>query len=301
MTSATDLPNVTLQDIEFQADNLDIGMAAAAYARHGCLVVRGLSKAYIGAISRDIETTFQQSVSLLPQATKGEMNGWHTPDGAIFLPAPAGFPRDKQIMCLPITYRTSAAFLMSALDTRTVDLVASILGPNVELFTEGQSLYKEPVGGHPKKLHQDSAYFEHRFEGPVAILNYVVETNLRNGALYVVPGSHTFGTLNHVDTFSHLGLDEDAWPWEVALPITGNPGDAIFFHYRTIHGSQENHSDKPRPVFIHRYRRPDDYVTIGAATVEGRAEAEKRASEARKSQQRGLMVRGFRQYQPDES
>ncbi len=125
-----------------------------------------------------------------------------------------------------------------------------------------------------------------------------MDTDLVNGALHVVPGSHKMGVLKHVDTFSHLGLDADEWPWEAALPITGSAGDSIFFHVKTIHGSQENHSDKPRPAFIHRYRRADDYVVISATTTQNRAEAEKRAAEAKKENQRGLMVRGFRPYSP---
>jgi phytanoyl-CoA hydroxylase len=161
----------------------------------------------------------------------------------------------------------------------------------------GQCLYKEPVGGHPKHLHQDSAYFEHRFEGPVGVLNYAVDTDLVNGALHVVPGSHRLGQLRHVDTFSHLGLDPQEWTWEQALPICGQAGDAILFHVRCIHGSKENHSTGPRPVFIHRYRRPDDYVIVNATTTDGRAVAEKHAAAARKENaQRGLMVRGFRPY-----
>ncbi len=298
MTTVPDaLPSVA--EIEMFADDLDVARAAALFAEHGCLVVRGLMRLYVDAVARDIEATYQQSVALLDQATRSDV-GWHTPNGALFLPAPAHFARDKQIMVLPLSYYTSAAFLQSAFDKKAVDIVEAILGPNIELFDNGQSLYKEAVGGHPKNLHQDSAYFEHRFEGPVALLNYVVDTDRVNGALYVVPGSHRFGTLAHVDTFSHLGLDEDEWPWEKALPITGQAGDSIFFHYRTIHGSQENHSSGPRPVFINRYRRPDDYVTVGAATVAGRAEAEKKAAEARKKHQRGLMVRGFREWTPKE-
>lgn len=292
-------PAVKVSDIEVSADHVDFQKAAAIYQEHGCLVVRGLSLPYVEAVRRDIEATFQQSLALLHEAKK-TTEGWSTPNGALFLPAPPNFVRDKQIMVLPLSYLTSGAFLQSALDRKAVDLVEAILGPNVELFDMGQSLYKEPVGGHPKHLHQDSAYFEHRFEGPVAILNYAVDTDLVNGALYVVPGSHRSGTLTHVDTFSHLGLDETEWPWEKALPITGQAGDAIFFHYRTIHGSQENHSHDARPVFIHRYRRPDDYVTVSATTVANRVEAEKRVSEARKSQQRGLMVRGFRPFSLDE-
>lgn len=296
--STTINENVTVQDIEVFADNLDVQRAAAIFREYGALVVRGLMKRYIPDLNRDIEASATQAINNLDRATQIR-EGWSTPDGTLFLPAPPGFKRDKQIMVLGISYQTSGAFFRSAFDDKAVDIVEAILGPNIELFLNGQCLYKEPVGGHPKHLHQDSSYFEHRYEGPVAALNYVVDTNLQNGALHVVPGSHKMGTLTHVDTFSHLGLDEQEWPWERALPICGAAGDSIFFHYRTIHGSKENHSDKPRPVFIHRYRRPDDYITVSATTVEKRAEAEKRAAEARKTEQRGFMVRGFRPFEAE--
>jgi hypothetical protein len=39
-------PSVSVRDIELQADNLDPKRAAAIYQEHGCLVVRGLSRAY---------------------------------------------------------------------------------------------------------------------------------------------------------------------------------------------------------------------------------------------------------------
>ena len=287
---------VAVEDIEVFADNLNPQAAAETFKKHGALVVRGLMKPYIDEIHRDIEAAAAESIASLDCAEK-IVEGWRTPNGTLFLPAPPGYSRDKQIMVLAINYFTSAAFFRSALDERTIDIVEAILGENVEVYGQGQCLYKEPVGGHPKHLHQDSAYFEHRYEGPVGILNYVVDTDLENGALHVVPGSHRLGQLRHVDTFSHLGLDDDEWPWERALPIVGNAGDSIFFHVKMIHGSKQNHSDKPRPVFINRYRRVDDYVVIGGTTTANRAEAEKRATEAKKTnEQRGLMVRGFRPY-----
>lgn len=285
---------VDVRDIEVFADTLDVQQAAAIYREHGCLVVRGLSRAYVPALTRDIEAAAAQALALLERAER-VAEGWRTPDGTLFIPAPSDYKRDKQIMVLAISYLTSAAFLHSALDPRTLDIVEAILGPNIELFGYGQCLYKEPVGGHPKHLHQDSAYFEHRYEGPVAVLNYAVDTDLTNGALYVAPGSHRMGQLKHVDTFSHLGLDPQEWPWEAALPIVGAAGDAIFFHVKTVHGSQENHSPRPRPVFINRYRRPDDYTIINATTTANRAEAERRAAEARKDDaQKGIMARGVR-------
>ncbi|MCX6382574.1 MAG: phytanoyl-CoA dioxygenase family protein [Armatimonadetes bacterium] len=250
---------LNVADIELFAENLDVKRAGEIYQEHGCLVVRGLMKPYIEAITRDIEETAQQSIALLDSA-KRIPEGWTTPDGTLFIPAPGNYNRDKQIMVLGVGYFTSAAFFQSAFDKTTLDIVESILGSNIELFLNGQCLYKEPVGGHPKKLHQDAAYFEHRYQGPVATLNYCV------------------------------------WTWDRAVPIVGQAGDSIFFAVHTIHGSQENHSEKARPVFIHRYRSADDYVVIGASTVEKRTEAEKHIAEAKKENQRGLMVRGFRPF-----
>ena len=74
-----------------------------------------------------------------------------------------------------------------------------------------------------------------------------------------------------------------------------NPGK-IFFNVKTVHGSKENRSQKPRPVFINRYRAANDYVVVSGSSVQNRDEAEKRVAEAKKENQRGLMVRGFRTY-----
>jgi len=277
----------TLASISLDADSLDPREAAAIYKTHGCLVVRQLQRDYWRAVYDDIETVYQESIGLLDQA-RAVPEGWVTPNGALFLPAPAGFVRDKQIMTLPMNYRRSAAFFRSAFEPRTVDLLTAILGPDVELFQNGQSLYKEPVGGHPKHLHQDAAYFEHRDEGPVATLNYVVPTNLDNGCLHVVPGSHRLGLLEHTDTFSHLGLDAGEWPWEAAVPIPGEPGDSIFFNVKCIHGSQENHSTGPRPVYIHRYRRCGDVIVAGGTSTDNRG--------ARADHEPGFMVAGLRRH-----
>ena len=291
--------NIKVQDIELSVDSLDVEKAADIFEEHGCLVVRGLMKPYIDRINQDMEAAASESLALIEEAEK-IVEGWRTPNGTLFIPAPDGYDRDKQIMVLAMNYQTSGAFFQSAFDENAIRIVEAILGPNVEIFGNGQCLYKEPVGGHPKHLHQDSAYFEHRYQGPVGILNYVVDTDLVNGALHVVPGSHKLGQLKHVDTFSHLGLEEDEWPWERSLPVIGKAGDSIFFNVKTIHGSKQNMSDKPRPVFINRYRRTDDFVIIGGTTAQNRAEAEKRAAAAEEAKKansdRGLMVRGFRPF-----
>ena len=285
---------IAVADLEVSVADLDLQRAAAIFEEHGCLVVRGLMRGHADAMYRDIMATVDDAIADLDRAWQVP-EGWVVPNGSLFLPAPDHYDRDKQIMVVGIDYTTSAAFLAAALDPTAVDIAEAIVGPDIELFGQGQALVKEPVGGHPKHLHQDSAYFEHRYRGPVAILSYTIDTDLRNGALHVVPGSHRLGQLAHVDTFSHLGLDEREWPWEKAVPIEGAAGDSIFFNVKTVHGSKPNSGDEPRPVFIIRYRDPDDYTIVRATRTEVRAQAEKQANEAtRANDQRGLMVRGFR-------
>ncbi len=291
-----DLPVVDIADMDFAAAGLDIEKAVAAYREHGCIVVGGFLTPHLEEMSRQINLVIGETIDQI-EAAKPIPAGWLTPNGALLLPAPEHFERDKQIMCLPINYHNSAAFMRTAMDPTTLDLAEAILGPDIELFGDGQSLVKEAIGGHPKHLHQDGAYFEHRYEGPLAQLTYVVDTNLENGCLHAVPGSFKMGLLDHEDTFSHLGLNEKTWPWERSTPIEGKAGDSIFFHINCIHGSKSNRSSEPRPVFINRYRNANDYVIITTDDRKNPAEARKRAAAAAsKENQKGLMLRGFRRY-----
>ncbi len=285
-----------VEELEFQAEALDVKRAAAVYREQGALVIRGLYREYVEQLRDDILTAAADAVAMLDRA-QPIPEGWRTPDGTLFIPAPDGFERDKQLMVVACNYLTSATFFRSAFHQPMVDLCVEILGPEVELFMNGQVLVKEPVGGHAKNLHQDAGYFEHKYEGPLAALTYCVPTDLTNGALHVVPGSHKIGMLQHIDTSSHLGLDPHDWPWEKSLPICGEPGDAILFHVKTIHGSQTNRSNAPRPVFIHRYRAANDYVVIGGTTAANREQAEAAAAQARKENQRGFMVAGRRRWE----
>jgi len=291
---------VQVADIEMHAAGLDPARAAAIYAEHGCLVVRGLMSAYAEAIGADVVRTMEQAIRLYEAGQYRETNvGLSTPDGTLLIPAPDGFARQWQVMVTSCQYNTSSTFLHSAFDPSLLAIVQEILGNEVEIFGAGQSLCKEPAGGHPKLLHQDASYFEHKYEGPVGVLCYTIPTTVERGALHVVPGSHRLEILEHVDTESHLGLDPTQWTFDQAVPIEGDCGDAIFFHVKMIHGSPPNYSTVPRPVFIHRYRRADDYAIIRASTVEDRKARAAEVDEARKDNQLGMMVAGFRSYADD--
>lgn len=204
--------------------------------------------------------------------------------------------RDKQIMVLGMDYFTSADLLQCALDENCLDVVESISGSkDIEVFGNGQLVYKEPGGGHLVSFHQDAAFFEFEGLGPIGTLNYCVDTNLKlnNGPLYVVPGSHKFGFIEHSDTSSHLGLPE--WGTADAVCVEAPAGTSLFFHQYLIHGSPANHSDSARPNFINRYTRPHDKVIMPLATsVKMRADALEKAKREPPKRERGIMARGER-------
>ena len=363
------LPNVTIDQITLRAD-AEPGEAAAIFAKYGAIVVRGLTSEHAPKIRAAAEEAFAASLRLMEaghiSAVQNEEHlvGWVTPDQTLFIPAPEGHVRDKQAMVLALDYHSDATMMHAATDKATLDVLQQTVGwEHIELFGKGQCFYKEPIanasslgglseammgalspsdlsvatglkpGGNPKYLHQDSAYFMFGRAGAVATLSYAVDTSgaLDNGPLYVVPGSHAFGHLEHVDTPSHLGVRGE-WTFDDALRIDGAAGDTIFFHIHTLHGSTPNRSPHPRPVFsnahgplpntrlparspqahaplllsrtVNRYIEASDYQAYFAtdARMRERAKAEYEAGVRRGElppKERGIMVRGRREWKPD--
>ena len=289
----------TLADLEFAS--ADVGSRLPemvdAYRRHGAVVVRGLSSNYVATLLADIEAIRARAEEMLPQATPAadHARALRTPDGTLFNPDPAD-PSRMVVNTLRLNAMISGAFLQSLVNPVQLDLLAGLIGPDLELWKWGQCVYKQPHSGVPKSLHQDGYYFEHRFQTPTAVLSYAVDVIQENGPLYVVPGSHDLGLIDHEDDrWAGFALNEPMW-WDNALPITGKAGDAVVFHTCTIHGSPDNRSDQPRPVCIQRYRRADDYCVIDVANVADRRRAEQAPITAKTEDDWGLMVRGLRRF-----
>ena len=86
---------------------------------------------------------------------------------------------------------------------------------------------------------------------------------------------------------------------EKGLSVAANGAWFLYDKYNSITEQPSftpNWSDKPRPVFINRYRTAADYVVVGATSTENRKAAEAQREQATKDNQRGLMVRGFRTF-----
>jgi phytanoyl-CoA hydroxylase len=145
-----------------------------------------------------------------------------------------------------------AAFTRAATNPRLVEVLTQLIGPNVQLH-HTKMLVKPPEQGAPFPMHQDYPYFPHERHSVVAASVHLDDTNLENGCLRVVPGSHRLGPLEAHGP-SHT-LDT---PLEDGTPMPAAAGDVLFFNYLTIHGSGVNASSGTRRNVLFQYRDPED-------------------------------------------
>jgi phytanoyl-CoA hydroxylase len=154
----------------------------------------------------------------------------------------------------------SAAFSRLIVDPRLTDLVADLIGPNVQLH-HTKMFIKPPEKGAPFPMHQDYPYFPHERDTMMAAIVHFDDAPLEKGCVRVVPGSHKLGPLEHLrDGGHHLPVEQ--YPVSEATPVPAGPGDVLFFTYLTIHGSGVNESREARTTLLVQMRDPTDHPLI---------------------------------------
>jgi len=150
-----------------------------------------------------------------------------------------------------------------------IPAVVQLLGPNV-CFTHQQFVTKLPDTGEQRSdipFHQDDGYG--RLEPPLDLTLWValVDTDERNGCLWIVPRSHEAGLLDHGQAGVNPVLREAAVDGgAVAVPMRA--GEGVAFGGLVLHGSGPNHSSAPRPSLFVRYCDPHvKMVTEGGRPV----------------------------------
>jgi non-haem Fe2+, alpha-ketoglutarate-dependent halogenase len=143
-------------------------------------------------------------------------------------------------------------------NAKILDAVESLIGPDILVW--GSSFFiKEPRNPSFVSWHQDSTYWGLEPADIVTAWVAISESTHENGAMRVIPGSHTFAQIAHRDTFGADNLlsrgqeimvevDESR---AVELPL--QPGEMSLHHVRLIHGSEPNPSDRRRIGFAIRY------------------------------------------------
>jgi non-haem Fe2+, alpha-ketoglutarate-dependent halogenase len=141
---------------------------------------------------------------------------------------------------------------------RILDAVEDIVGPDILCW--GTSFFiKEPYNPAFVSWHQDSTYWGLDPADIVTAWVALSDSTTENGAMRVVPGSHTMAQVPHRDTFrsdnllsrgQEVMVDVDA---SQAATLVLAAGEMSLHHVRLIHGSEPNPSGTRRIGFAIRY------------------------------------------------
>ena len=139
-----------------------------------------------------------------------------------------------------------------------LDAVEDLLGPDI-LCWNTDFFIKEPETPSFVSWHQDSTYWG--LSAPDVCTAWVALTpsNLANGAMAVIPQSHTRDQIPHRDTFDRHNLLTRGQEVAVevdereAVPLVLRPGEMSLHHVRLVHVSPPNPSPDRRIGFAIRY------------------------------------------------
>ena len=149
-----------------------------------------------------------------------------------------------------------------------VDAVEDLIGSNISLW--GSVLFiKEPQTKGYVSWHQDATYVgikPHNFVTPWLALT---PSNLNNGCMSMIPGSHKNHIRDHEDTFAKDNIltrgqvvrDVDE---SKGVDLILKPGQMSLHHAEVIHGSQPNKSNQRRVGYaMQAYMPPQAHQFIG--------------------------------------
>jgi ectoine hydroxylase-related dioxygenase (phytanoyl-CoA dioxygenase family) len=139
-------------------------------------------------------------------------------------------------------------------ESRLVDLLADVLGPDVK-FYQSKLNFKWAKGGTEVKWHQDAPFFPHTNSAVLTCGTYIFDCGMEQGPLGLLPGSHKGPIYDHYNADGNWS--GEIQPEDVAKLDLGNvdylcgsAGSVTLHNYRMVHGSRANHSDLGRPLLL---------------------------------------------------
>ena len=143
-----------------------------------------------------------------------------------------------------------------------LDNVEKLIGPDIILH-HSKLFLKPPGNGSAFPLHQDWSYFPTEENSMIAAVIHLSESDEEMGCMRIVPGSHKLGTIEKTDGHSFVKGVHDRYQLEDAEPIIVGPGDVVFFHCCSLHGSMQNVSKRPRKTVLVQLYSGSDRVVDG--------------------------------------
>ena len=156
-----------------------------------------------------------------------------------------------------------SAEMMAMIQSKILlDNVEKLIGPDIILH-HSKLFLKPPGNGSAFPLHQDWSYFPTEKNSMIAAVIHLTESDEEMGYMRIVPGSHRLGKIEKTDGHSFVKGVHDRYQLEDAEPIIMGPGDVVFFHCCSLHGSMQNVSKRPRKTVLVQLYSGTDRVVEG--------------------------------------
>ena len=141
------------------------------------------------------------------------------------------------------------------------DVAADLLGPNV-VFHHSKLNFKWFDASDTVKWHQDIQFFPHTNYNVLTIGCYLADTDMNNGPLAALKGSHNDDLYDQYDAegnWTGMLSDEDAAGVDASRVeyMTGKAGSITIHNARTLHYSPSSKSETPRPLLLNCYTSAD--------------------------------------------
>ena len=205
-------------------------------------------------------------------------------DGAIdgVVPAPQDMSDEEamgRVLCVHFPHKLSPRILATLSHPGLLELLKTLLGPNLKCM---QSMLFVKAAGKPGQAwHQDEDFIPTRDRSLIGAWMALDDATVKNGCLWVLPGSHKLGVLwpqrKHLDP--RFDCTHESWnfPWEdeSSIPVEVKAGSIVFFNGYLLHRSLPNRSEKDfRRTLVNHYMRaesllpwmkPEDKTTMALA------------------------------------
>ncbi len=148
-----------------------------------------------------------------------------------------------------------------------LDVVEGLIGPNIGLWSS-HFICKEPRTGKRTPWHEDSAYWNgrfDRFDGIVTLWLAIDPSTRENGCMGVIPGTHRNGFSDYVD----MDMDDAIFTREIRDDEV-DTDKVVWFELkqnqyslhdsRIIHGADANSSNTRRTGYTMRYFNTDMHM-----------------------------------------
>ena len=158
----------------------------------------------------------------------------------------------------------SAHWMAALLHPEFLRVTTAILGPDVILHHT--KLFQKPAEeGSPFPMHQDWTYFPFEKDSMIAGIIHVSDATDEMGCVRVYPGTHKLGRVEGTSGSETSELLQK-YPLEGATILEAEPGDVLFFHYFTLHGSMPNRSSRTRKTVLAQLHAGDDRIEARGAS-----------------------------------